>query len=77
MRWTLTDVVALGVDTVAILARLRILALVDIRAVATGLVQLESFVTNAAEHAVDVLALAENTQVAEHQTLVDVYIVHK
>ena len=72
MWWTLTDVGALRVDAVAVLTGLGVLALVDISAIATGLVQLESFVADAAEHAVDVLALAENAQVAEHQTLVDI-----
>ena len=72
MWWTLADVAALRVDTIAILTRLRILTFVDVGTVATRFVQLESFVANAAEHAVDVLALAENAEVTEHQTLVDV-----
>jgi hypothetical protein len=73
MWWTLTDVTALGVNAVSVLASLRVLALVDIRTVATGLVQRESLVADAAEHAVNVFAFAENAEIAEHLTLVDIY----
>jgi hypothetical protein len=72
VRRTLADVAALRVDTSAVLTSLRILALVDVRTISTGFIQLESLVADAAEHAVNVLAFAENAQVAEHLTLVDV-----
>lgn len=73
MWWTLTDVTALRVDAVSVLASLRVLALVDIRTVATGLVQRESLVADAAEHAVNVFAFAKDAEIAEHLTLVDIY----
>ena len=72
VRRTLADVAALRVDTSAVLTGLRILALVDVRTISAGFIQLESFVADAAEHAVNVLAFAENAQVAEHLTLVNV-----
>ena len=70
MRRTLADVAALRVDTSAVLTGLRILALVDVRTISAGFIQLESLVADATEHAVNVLAFAENAQVAEHLTLV-------
>lgn len=72
MRWTLTHVTALRIDAIAVLTRLRILAFVDIRAVASRFVQLESLVADAAEHAVNILAFTKDAQIAEHLTLVDV-----
>ena len=74
VRRALASVAALRVDARAVLAGLWVLALVDVGAVAARLVQLEALVADAAEHAVDVLALAEHAQVAEHLTLVDVCI---
>ena len=52
---------------------LRIDALVHVRAVATGLVQLVALVTDTAEHAIDVLAAAEHAEIVEHAALVDIY----
>lgn len=72
MRRALADVAALRVYTVAVLAGLRVLALVNIRAIAARLVQSEALIANAAEHAVDVLAFAEHAEVAEHLALVDI-----
>ena len=72
MRWTLTHVTALRIDAIAVLTRLRILAFVNIRAVASRFVQLESLVADAAEHAVNILAFTKDAQIAKHLTLVDV-----
>lgn len=72
MRWTPADVFALGVDAGAVLAGLRALAFVHVGAVATGTVELVALVALAAEHAEDVLAAAEDAEVAEHIALVDV-----
>ena len=74
MGWTLTDVSSLRIDAVAVLAGLRVFTFVDVGTVTARLVQLESLVADATEHAVDILALTENAQVAEHQALVDVCI---
>lgn len=73
MRWAATDVFALCVDAGTVLARLRALALVDVGAITAGTVQLVALVTLAAEHAEDVLTVAEDAQVAKHLALVDVY----
>lgn len=73
MWWTPADVFALRVDAGAILAGLRTLALVYIGAVAAGTVELVALVALAAEHAEDVLAAAEDAEIAEHVTLIDVH----
>ena len=79
LRWNefvvwraLADVTALRVDTVAVLAGLGIFTFVDVGTVAAGLVQCESLVADATEHAVNVFTLAEDAQVAEHLTLVNI-----
>lgn len=68
----LTDVAALRVDTVTVLTSLWIFAFVDIRTVATRLVQRETLVADAAEHAVNVFAFTKHAEVAEHLTFVNV-----
>lgn len=73
MRRAPADVFALRVNASAILARLRAFALVHVGAVAAGAVQLVALVALAAEHAEDVLAAAEDAQVAEHVALIDVH----
>jgi len=70
---TLADIFALRVDASAILTGLWAFALVHIGAVATGTIQLVTFVALAAEHAEDILAMAEHAQITEHIALVDVY----
>lgn len=60
MRRASADIFALRVDTNAILAGLRALALVHVGAVAAGIVQFVALVAFAAEHAEDVFAAAEN-----------------
>lgn len=73
VRWTATDVFALCVDAGTILARLRAFTLVYVSAIAAGAIEFVALVTLAAEHAKDVFTVAENTQIAEHLALVDVY----
>lgn len=73
MRRAPAYVFALRVDAGTVLTGLRTFALVHVGAVAAGAVQLVALVAFAAEHAENVLAAAENAQVAEHLTFVDVY----
>lgn len=70
IRRALAYVFPLGIYTCAVLARLRILAFVDIRAISARAVQLVSLVALATEHAEYILATAEHAQVAEHLALV-------
>lgn len=72
IRRTLAAVLSLCIHTCAVLARLRIFALVDVGAIATGRVEFVAVVAFAAKHAEDVLALAVDAEVAEHLALVDV-----
>ena len=51
---------------------LRVGTFVHVGAVAARLIQLISFVTDTAEHAVNVLTAAEHAQVVEHAALIDV-----
>ena len=69
IRRALAYVFPLGIYTCAVLARLRILAFVDIRAISARAVQLVSLVALATEHAEYILATAEHAQVAEHLAL--------
>jgi len=73
MRWTFADIFALRVDASAILAGLWALALVHVSAIATGTIQLVTLVALAAEHAEDVLAVAEHAQIAKHLAFVDIH----
>lgn len=73
MWWTPADVFALRVDAGTILAGLRTLALVYVGTVAAGTVELVALVALAAEHAEDVLTAAEDAEIAEHVTLIDVH----
>lgn len=73
MWWTPADVFALRVDAGTILAGLRTLALIYVGTVAAGTVELVALVALAAEHAEDVLAAAEDAEIAEHVTLIDVH----
>lgn len=73
MWWTPADVFALRVDAGTILAGLRTLALIYVGTVAAGTVELVALVAFAAEHAEDVLAAAEDAEIAEHVTLIDVH----
>lgn len=72
IRRTSALVFALRVDAGTVLARLWTVALVYIGAVATGAVQFVALVALAAEHAKDILAMAEDAQIAKHLALVDV-----
>lgn len=73
MRWAPTNVFALRVDTGAVLAGLRALALVHVGAVAAGTIELVALVALAAEHPEDVFAVTKDAEIAEHLALVDVY----
>lgn len=70
IRRALAYVFPLSIYTGAVLARLRILAFVDIRAISTGTVQLVSLVALATEHAEYILATTEHAQITEHLALV-------
>lgn len=73
MRRALAYVFALRVYARAVLARLRIFALVDVRAIAPRTVQFVALVALAPEHAEYVLATTEHAQIAEHLALVYVH----
>jgi len=68
----LAGVRSFSVDTDAVLARLRVLALIHVRAVAAGLVEGVASVASAAEDAVQVLADTVEANVVEQGALVDV-----
>lgn len=70
---TLANIAALIIDTISVLARLRVLALVDIGTISARLIQCEALIANATEHAVNILAFSKNTEIAEHLALVDIY----
>lgn len=72
MRRASADVLALRVDTGAVLTGLRTLAFVHVGAVAAGTVEFVALVALAAEHAEDVLAVTKDAEIAEHLALVDV-----
>ena len=59
--WALTYVTTLRVYAGAVLARLRVFALIDISTVSTRLVKLKSFVTYTTEHSVDVFTFTKDT----------------
>lgn len=73
MWWALADIFALRIDAGTVLAGLRALAFVYVSAVAAGTVELVALVALAAEHTEDVLAAAEDAEIAEHLTLVDIH----
>lgn len=72
MWWTLTDVSALRVDAITVLARLGVFTLVNIRTVSTRFVQSKALVANAAEHSVNVFAFSKDAKVTKHLTFVDI-----
>ena len=72
MRWTFACVRSLRVDADAVLAGLRVLALVHVRAVAAGLVEGVASVAGAAEDPVQVLADAVEADVVEQGTLINI-----
>lgn len=73
VRRTLAHVLALSVYASTILAGLRILALVNVRAITTRAIQFIPLVALATEHAEDILAAPKHAQIAEHLALVYVH----
>lgn len=72
MWWTLTDVGALRVDTITVLASLWIFTFVNIRTVSTGFIKSEALVADTAEHSVNVFAFSKHAKVTKHLTFVDI-----
>lgn len=70
IRRAFADVFALGVYTESVLAGLWTLALVHVRAIASGTVQFVTVVAIASEHSEYVLTATENAQVIEYHTFV-------
>lgn len=70
--WTFADVGALLVNTSTKLADIRLITLVNVRAVTASVVQMVAVIADTSEHAKYIFALAVHAEVAKHVALVDI-----